>query len=425
MTIEDAGSPAGHAEPSPPSGRQAGVSGAGQLRPRADSLLAFARALAAASTFDSVAQSIAAHSVRVVQADRCRVIYRCADEAGVGLEGWVSDRSGEATSTVFANGLGRSSAIATALRERRPVVADGPTTDGGSPSQDEPTTLVAMPLGGPRRAALEVSWNGRNRVERTTLDDLEFLAELGRQALDRSYLFDRQRLVAHELQSSMLPQGFPDFDGVDMAAHYSPSAVDIEVGGDWYDAGVLGDGRLVMAVGDVVGRGLGAASTMGRLRHAFAALLANTHRVEALTERLEKAAFGIEGAFMATSIFAALDRATGELALLSAGHVPPIIRRSDGSTAVAEVRGLPLCVVADSYREVGRERLEVGDALLLYTDGLVEGNGEDLDDNLARLARSLSGTVGLSAQRICDHVLQQMGADANIDDIALMCLVRT
>ena len=168
------------------------------------------------------------------------------------------------------------------------------------------------------------------------------LAEQCAQALERARLQERSHDVALALQQSMLPSALPEVDGLELAARYHPAVESLEVGGDWYDVVALPDGRVALAVGDVVGRGLRAATTMGQLRSALAALALSTESPALVLDGLERFARQVEGARLATVVYGVLDPAAGTFRYACAGHPPPLVLRPDGATELLEEGRSPL-----------------------------------------------------------------------------------
>jgi PAS domain S-box-containing protein len=250
------------------------------------------------------------------------------------------------------------------------------------------------------------------------------LAEQCAQALERARLHERAHDVALALQQSMLPSDLPVVPGLELTARYHPAVETLEVGGDWYDVLTLPDGRIGLAVGDVVGRGLGAATTMGQLRSALAALALSTESPALVLDGLERFARQVEGARLATVVYGVLDPVGGTLRYACAGHPPPLVLRPGGGTEMLEDGRSPLlCAVpADTKgpRLEGAYRLEPGDRLLLYSDGLVERRRESLTIGLRRLA-GYAVAVGDSAGWP-DELVRRMLVGAGDDDVALLAV---
>jgi serine phosphatase RsbU (regulator of sigma subunit)/anti-sigma regulatory factor (Ser/Thr protein kinase) len=223
--------------------------------------------------------------------------------------------------------------------------------------------------------------------------DLEVLTAVGQQAglaLDRAHLYEQSASVAHELQRSLLA-GAPPVDGrFSVATVYRPGVEMLEVGGDWYDVFLAEEGVLSVVVGDVVGRGLGAATAMGQLRSAVRAVAGPGVGPARLLSRLDRFVEQVEAAGMATLAYAELDLATGLLRYACAGHPPPVLLPADGEPSLVwDGRSTPLgAFVHPQERSEASLQLSPGDRLLLYTDGLVERRDRSLDEGLELLSQA-------------------------------------
>ncbi|MER5485662.1 ATP-binding SpoIIE family protein phosphatase [Streptomyces sp. NPDC002812] len=232
----------------------------------------------------------------------------------------------------------------------------------------------------------------------------------------------RQREAAVTLQRSLLPQELEQPDDLRVAATYQPGGTEAAVGGDWYDVITLGAGRTALVIGDVMGRGVRAAAVMGQLRtavRAYARLDLPPHEVLQLLDGL---AAEIDASQIATCVYAVHDPNEGLLAYASAGHLPILVRDEDGTVRrAADPTGPPLGTGGWLHTS-GTIALGPGSTAVLYTDGLVERRGEDIDEGVAALERALSGAQGTPAV-ICDRLMRALGVDADHDDdVAVMVL---
>lgn len=262
-----------------------------------------------------------------------------------------------------------------------------------------------------------------------TTDDLDLAEELGRRAgiaLDNAVLHESVRTMATTLQRSLLPE-IPVIAGLDIAAHYGPGQAGAEVGGDWYDVFMLPDGRCAIAVGDVVGRGIPAAAKMGQLRAATRAYAVHAPGPAHVLDELDGFVGHLGAISFATLVLGFLDLATGELELASAGHPPALLVPARGAPAQVPLNGgLPLGV-GDPGRTGSRLNLGATDALVLYSDGLVERRDITLDERLEALARALEGAQGRSAEALTGAALEGMltGDDPHRDDVVVLSIVRS
>ncbi|MEU0335151.1 SpoIIE family protein phosphatase [Streptomyces sp. NPDC006193] len=256
---------------------------------------------------------------------------------------------------------------------------------------------------------------------------LTSLAGLVAQALDRARLYDTKHDLAHNLQQALLPRTLPAVAGVSVAARYLPATRGMEIGGDFYDFVPLGDTAAAAVIGDVQGHDAAAAALMGQVRtavHAHSALGAEPDQVLSATNRL----LTDLGADLFTScLYARLDFAARRVTLASAGHPPPITRAPGRGARCLDVPPGPLLGIdPGAVFPVTEVPLTPGLLLLLYTDGLVERPGVDLDDAIAGLARhvALADTRDLDA--FIDTLVSRAGTSwQRTDDIALLVLHHT
>jgi len=261
-------------------------------------------------------------------------------------------------------------------------------------------------------------------------EDLATAADLARRAaltVDNARLYQREHQVAEALQRSLLPT-LPSVPGLDVAALYLPGSSAAEVGGDWYDLFVLPDGAVGVAIGDVMGHDLTAAAAMGQLRSVLQSYAWQGSSPAVVLDRLDQLVQGLDMAQLATCIYGRLELPAlggdGVLRLANAGHLPPAVRRGDGHVRLVR-DGVSLLVGAALGTERDETEVHVGPGttLVLYTDGLVEHRGRDLDDGLAALERVLADAPE-SAQGVLDAVLAALVDDDDLDDDVAVLVVR-
>jgi serine phosphatase RsbU (regulator of sigma subunit) len=238
-----------------------------------------------------------------------------------------------------------------------------------------------------------------------------------------------QRELGVAVQELLLPAGVPTVvrGTVQVAVRYQPAVDVLHLGGAWYDVADLGDGRVAVAVGDVVGHGLRAAAVMGQLRSALSGLIVADVGPAAAMTALDRVARHIPGALASTAVKVVIDPNMDLAVNSSAGHLPPLILREDGSVeALDQGLGPPLAVTEDvEARPLGTARLASGGTLVLYTDGLVERRGEALDRGMDRLAAALVRHRDLDVEALADHLLAEVPTRSALrDDIALIVLRR-
>lgn len=248
-------------------------------------------------------------------------------------------------------------------------------------------------------------------------------------ALDSARLYARQHEVAVTLQRSLLPQSLPSLPGWDLAARYLPGAAGTEVGGDFYEAVIRLDGRLVFAIGDVMGRGVRAAAVMGQVRAALRGYALEGHSPATVLRRLNVMVTAMEDSSIVTCLVGTLDLSHGEVELACAGHLPPVRASAAGACRVLDLDtvGPPLGVLGAQYGPT-RTRVPIGGALVLFTDGLVEAREQPVDDGIETLCAILGDLLSAvpSAEEICAAAVERMGrGEATVDDVAILAIRRT
>ena len=290
------------------------------------------------------------------------------------------------------------------------------------------TSLLAVPLfdEGQVIGAIQIGTLTRRDFDGETIGLLRLAADRAGLAIGRTRLYERERRIAQELQRSLLPKRLPDVAGVALGARYEPGENGTAVGGDWYDAIALPSGRVAIAIGDVVGRGIEAASTMGQMRSALRAILMQADDTGKMADRLNRftLALGSDEAIMTTVVLAILEPGTGTLRFTNAGHPPPLLVGAGGSAAyLDEPPAPPMGVLATPRYLQHTRRLEPGATLVLYTDGLVEDPTEVLDIGLERL-REAAREAGTDVEATCELLLGSLRDDAARSDDVTLLVVR-
>jgi anti-anti-sigma factor len=246
-------------------------------------------------------------------------------------------------------------------------------------------------------------------------------------AFERAAAADERRVIAETLQKSLLPPTLPHLDRILLASRYLPGARGSQAGGDWYDVLPLDEGRVAIAVGDVVGQGARAAAIMGQLRSALSGYLLEGHGPVQALERLDRFAGRVPGATGSTVACLVLDPGTGDLVWARAGHPPPLVAGPTGCRRLDDATGTVLGVRARPPFTAGSATIRPGDSIVLYTDGLVERRGELVDDGIERLAGIAADRHGLAPDTLTDALLTGAlaGSPSNggpdpADDVALI-----
>jgi serine phosphatase RsbU (regulator of sigma subunit) len=353
--------------------------------------------------------------------------------------------------------LDGDSYLARALRSTGPVVMTEDATDSIAsalaPGEARDALLALRP-----RSAVVVPMRARGRTlgllsvfhgpdrAPVTSDGVKVVEEISARAglaLDNTRLYRQQRDLAEDLQRSMMTAP-PQPDDLEIAVRYVPAAEAAQVGGDWYDAFMVGDSTLLV-IGDVVGHDTAAAAAMGQLRNIMRGVaVATKASPAALLRQVDTALADLDIETTATVVVTRLEQTPEErragltrLRWSNAGHPPPVVvvprepGPPDGTTggARAEVlRGpqpnLLLGLVPDVERDEPQVTLRRGSTVLLYTDGLVERRGEPIDRGVGRLTDALALLVdaGLGLEELCDELLRRMLPDDPSDDVALVAV---
>ncbi|WP_181802682.1 SpoIIE family protein phosphatase [Streptomyces shenzhenensis] len=271
-------------------------------------------------------------------------------------------------------------------------------------------------------------------------DDVLLAQELVARAavcVDNARRYTREHTAAVTLQRSLLPQALTGGTALDVASSYLPADAADGVGGDWFDVIPLSGARVALVVGDVVGHGLAAAASMGRLRTAVQTLadmdmppdelLAHLDDLVLRLAEEENTGAVVEGStdtFVgATCLYAVYDPVTRRCAMARAGHPPPVVVSPDGHVHFPEIPAGPPLGLGGMAFEATEIELAEGSLFGLYTDGLIEGCDQDVELGMARLRSALTGP-GADLDTLCTAAVQQLVAVPQPDDIALL-LART
>jgi len=290
-------------------------------------------------------------------------------------------------------------------------------------SGHESFLFLPLVVGGRASGVVTVSWTARTTLSTADRTFVETLASQAAQALERARRFESERTIAETLQRSVLPVSLPRVDGIHVAARYLPGTAEVDVGGDWFDAITLPNGRLGLVVGDVVGKGVRAAATMAQLRNALRAFALDRTKPAPTLARLNRLADGLPDSSFATVVYVVVDPETRVCRMSTAGHPPPLAVYPDGTAEYLEGgRGLPLGTASDAtYTQVVAE-MPVGTTLILYSDGLIERRGKTIDDGLAELKEAaLAGPI--DPERLAERVLDDLvGGAERRDDIVILAV---
>jgi PAS domain S-box-containing protein len=313
--------------------------------------------------------------------------------------------------------LDTPSVMTAAILTRRPLLLESPEAlrrqfDGVANvglflTHSDERAWVGLPLiaAGAPLGALRFSFTRPRQITEEERVFLEALAGQCALALERATLFEREHTTAETLQRSLLPDTLPTVPGIVLEASYMPVTRNMEIGGDWYDAFRLPDGKLAVAAGDVMGKGLTAAAGMGRVRNALSGL----DRLFEATEQEEQ---------VTTVAYLVVDPETGDGLAGNAGHLPPLLLSADAPPRLDTTEaGTPLGWT--SPRQQYAFRLPPGNTAVLYSDGLVENRKRGLDaglDELVAVAGQAPADVVEDPERLLGYLVERMLTGYEQDD---------
>jgi anti-sigma regulatory factor (Ser/Thr protein kinase)/FixJ family two-component response regulator len=375
-------------------------------------------------TLDELLNELLGHVCELIGTDTAAILLLDEERqvlevrAERGLQGEVESRFTVPVGSGFAGRI---------VSERRSIVIDNvPEADVMSPVlRASVKSLLGVPLLTEDRI-IGVMHVGTTEPRRFSAEDtvvLQLASDRAARAIDRAKRFQQEHETAVTLQRSLLPDRLPDIPGLALAARYLPGAAGAEVGGDWYDVIPLADGRVGLAMGDVVGRGIPAASLMGQLRNGLRAYAIEGHSPSALLERLDRLVQSLNPGRMATLLYMILEADGRSAVFANAGHLPPLVVEEGREPRLIEgARGVPLGVLPYASFEESGARLEPGSTLVVYTDGLVEERGISIEIRLSDLQRAAS-TPFEGPNELCEHLLREMLPDGpGVDDVAVLAL---
>ncbi|MDG9718027.1 SpoIIE family protein phosphatase [Streptomyces sp. DH24] len=325
--------------------------------------------------------------------------------------------------------------LAGLLRGRRPVFGDSPASAAtlqdmlGSEAGPRGRRSIVAPLLG-RDHALGVVVLTREAHRPAFAEDDLFvasqLATLAALGIDKAVRHGHEASVADALQRTMLPQSLPEPTGVRLASRYLPASRTAQVGGDWYDAIPLPGSRVALVIGDVMGHSVTSAAIMGQLRTIVQTLAGLDLPPAEILHHLDEQAERLGGQHMATCLYVLYDPVQQRLLMANAGHPPPLLVRPDGTAEIMKIpTGVPIGVGGCAF-ESTEMPAPPGATLMLYTDGLVESRGSDLQTGVEQLATRLDDHTAAHPggppplESLCDEALRTLGHRERHDDVALL-----
>jgi serine phosphatase RsbU (regulator of sigma subunit)/anti-sigma regulatory factor (Ser/Thr protein kinase) len=410
-----------------------------QVTRRLQSLGELTSRLAGALTIDDVARVVLGYATASFDVDHCTFAvddgpaYRYVRR----VRGEMLDEADERLPPVWKRVSAQMKAplAVAALTGRPSFVADGEPLSQVATDRHERRirALAALPL---RTASLTGALTVGYRVPHAWLPAeralLTAAAELIAQAAERARRFEAQHGTAQLLQRSMLPEHLPELDTFRLAARYDVGVDGNAAGGDFYDAFELPDGRLAMVLGDVAGHDVRAAAVMGQVRAALRALALTDSAPPSVLAGLDRlvGSLGAESRneeIFVTVVYGVLDPTDGTITLASAGHPPPVLRRAGlaGGPATAELvkvpPGAPLGL--GGRWQTGQVRLEPGDTILMFSDGVVERRDRSLNEGLDALVAVAAAAAGGDPRSLCSLATSAVEGPTD-DDVAVLAVER-
>ncbi|MGA5302262.1 SpoIIE family protein phosphatase [Nucisporomicrobium flavum] len=408
-----------------------------QVTRRLQSLGELTARLASALTIDDVARVVLSYAMSSFDVDHC--VFAVDDGAGFRyvrrIRGEMMDEADERLPPLWKR-IGDDPGfplVVAALSGRPSFQPDGAPLGKVATDRHERRirALAAMPL---RTPSLHGALTMGYRTPHTWLPAERALlyaaAELVAQAAERARRFEAQHGTAQLLQRSMLPEHLPELDRFRIAARYDVGVDGNAAGGDFYDAFELGDGRLAMVLGDVAGHDVRAAAVMGQVRAALRALALTDPAPGTVLAGLDRlvGSLGAESRneeIFVTVVYGVLDQADGTITLASAGHPPPVLRRGGRDRATAELVSLPPGAplgLGGSWRTT-TVRLDPGDTILMFSDGVVERRDRTLSAGLEALVAATAEAASGDPRNLCSLATAAVSGRTD-DDVAVLAVER-
>ena len=393
----------------------------------------FAESLSLQATLDALVRTM----VELFELDAAAI--RMPDERGERLEAravYVADPNlREVAPALLARPQPMSAPLASRLlRSAEPVVlAPGLATDADAHSLLDPflqqgSSAAVLPLATPGEMVgtlTLLTLDPERPLEQETVDAAMTVAHQAALAIDNARLYQQQKDFAETMQRSLLPSELPAVPGLEVGHVYESSAR-VDVGGDVYDFVLLDDGRLAVVLGDVTGKGIGAAADMAMAKFSFRALARkNPEPSDLLASANEVVVEEIGAGKFITMLCVLVDPKAREVACASAGHPPARVVHANGTVSPLAARGLALGIESGQEYPAKRERLRRGSTVVLFTDGVIEARCDGELYGEERLDAFLAQGAGLSAQALAEAIVDDCRAFSGgelDDDCAVVCL---
>ena len=287
-------------------------------------------------------------------------------------------------------------------------------------------SALVVPLVARGKVLGTITWVWAESERVYTEKDVAFAEDLAKRAavaIDNSELHSETLAAAVQLQHAVLPEAMPVVPGWALSSHYRPAGR-TEVGGDFYDAVPLGEDRMVLFVGDVMGRGVAAAAAMAQMRAAVLAYAAGDPTPQVVMKRLDQMFAQYMTEQLVTLVYMLVDTSRNELMVANAGHPPPVLLRADGTVEQLPLAdGSPLGTLPQERQQM-RVHFHAGDTVLAFTDGLIERRGEDIDRGQERVLQALQTLSQPDLDAALREVVERVREPARHDDVAALAARR-
>jgi len=379
---------------------------------------------------DGLAAELVERTATLFQADAACLLLRDEHAPGLGVH---ASRGRPPVPVEGRVTLGEGTFGRLAVERRAALLVGEKFPGGASPAAGEAsgpgetiTSVMAVPLvtSDELLGLVVLGATSEDRFDAGDLELLSLAADRMAIAIDHVQRFAHGRQLVETLQRSLLPDRLPHHPRLELAARYLPSGLAPQIGGDWYDALELDRDRTAVMIGDVVGHGVRAATTMSELRNALRAFAVEGHSPGEALHQLDRVVHATFGPGMiATVLFLIIDASKGVVSLSRAGHPPPALRTAAGEIRFLETGNtLPLGIDDRVPAEEAEYRVAPGDTLLLFTDGLVERRRESINTGLDRLRDAFTNAPA-DVEGLCDFVLERtVSEQTSHDDVAVLAV---
>ena len=379
---------------------------------------------------DGLAAELVERTATLFQADAACLLLRDEHAPGLGVH---ASRGRPPVPVEGRVTLGEGTFGRLAVERRAALLVGEKFPGGASPAAGEAsgpgetiTSVMAVPLvtSDELLGLVVLGATSQDRFDAGDLELLSLAADRMAIAIDHVQRFAHGRQLVETLQRSLLPDRLPHHPRLELAARYLPSGLAPQIGGDWYDALELDRDRTAVMIGDVVGHGVRAATTMSELRNALRAFAVEGHSPGEALHQLDRVVHATFGPGMiATVLFLIIDASKGVVSLSRAGHPPPALRTAAGEIRFLETGNtLPLGIDDRVPAEEAEYRVAPGDTLLLFTDGLVERRRESINTGLDRLRDAFTNAPA-DVEGLCDFVLERtVSEQTSHDDVAVLAV---